>query len=117
MRHIDNGICDMVFGYIAGQSMSQKKHISILALKNANYASIVDARSVFKKANELLKAQGKKELFEVQVIGESSELVIEDGMVSVTVDLLSHEIDKTDLIIIPALRGICLVPGTTIGFL
>ena len=111
MRHIDNGNCDMVFGYIAGQSMSQKKHISILALKNANYASIVDARSVFKKANELLKAQGKKELFEVQVIGESSELVIEDGMVTVTVDLLSHEVGKTDLIIIPALRGDMLSAG------
>jgi len=91
--------------------MSQKKHISILALKNANYASIVDARSVFKKANDLLKAQGKKELFEVQIIGESSELVIEDGMVTVTVDLLSREVDKTDLIIIPALRGDMLSAG------
>jgi len=91
--------------------MTQKKHISILALKNANYASILDARSVFKKVNELLKAQGKKELFEIQLIGESSELVIEDGMVAVTVDLLTQEIDKTDLIIIPALRGDMLSAG------
>lgn len=91
--------------------MTQKKHISILALKNANYASILDARSVFRKVNELLKAQGKKELFEIQLIGESSELVIEDGMVAVTVDLLTQEIDKTDLIIIPALRGDMLSAG------
>jgi transcriptional regulator GlxA family with amidase domain len=91
--------------------MTQKKHISILALKNANYASIVDARSVFKKVNELLKSQGKKELFEIQIIGESSELVIEDGMVAITVDVLSNEIDKTDLIIIPALRGDMLSAG------
>jgi transcriptional regulator GlxA family with amidase domain len=91
--------------------MLPKKHISILALKNANYASIVDARSVFKKVNEILKAQGKKELFEIQIIGESSEVVIEDGMVAITVDLVSHEIDKTDLIIIPALRGDMLSTG------
>jgi len=91
--------------------MIQKKHISILALKNANYASIVDARSVFKKVNEILKAQGKKELFEIQIIGESSEVVIEDGMVAITVDVVSREIDKTDLIIIPALRGDMLSAG------
>ena len=91
--------------------MIQKKHISILALKNANYASIVDARSVFKKVNELLKAQGKKELFEIQIIGESSEVVIEDGMVAITVDVLSREINKTDLIIIPALKGDMLSAG------
>jgi transcriptional regulator GlxA family with amidase domain len=92
-------------------SMTQKKHISILALKNANYASIVDARSVFKKVNDILKAQGKKELFEIQIIGESSEVVVEDGMVAITVDVLSHETDKTDLIIIPALRGDMLSAG------
>jgi transcriptional regulator GlxA family with amidase domain len=91
--------------------MTQKKHISILALKNANYASIVDARSVFKKVNELLKAQGKKELFDIQIIGESTEVVIEDGMVAITVDALSREVDKTDLIIIPALRGDMLSAG------
>ena len=91
--------------------MMQKTHISILALKNANYASIVDARSVFKKVNELLKAQGKKELFEIQIIGESSEVVIEDGMVAITVDVLSREINKTDLIIIPALKGDMLSAG------
>ena len=91
--------------------MIQKKHISILALKNANYASIVDARSVFKNVNEILKAQGKKELFEIQIIGERSEIVIEDGMVAITVDMLSHEIDKTDLIIIPALKGDMLSAG------
>jgi transcriptional regulator GlxA family with amidase domain len=92
-------------------SMVRKKHISILALKNANYASIVDARSVFKKVNELLKAQGKKELFEIQIVGESPTLVIEDGMVEITVDGLSQETDNTDLIIIPALRGDMLSAG------
>lgn len=89
--------------------MIQKKHISILALKNANYASIVDARSVFRKVNELLKAQGTKEMFEIQIVGERSEIVIEDGLVTIKADLASHEVDSTDLIIIPALRGDMLI--------
>ncbi len=50
-------------------------------------------------------------MFEIQIIGESSEMVIEDGLVAITVDLMSHEIDKTDLIIIPALRGDMLSAG------
>lgn len=91
--------------------MNRKKHVSILALKNANYASIVDARSVFKKVNELLKAQGKRELFDIQVVGESGTVVIEDGMVAITVDGLSQNIGSTDLIIIPALRGDMLSAG------
>ena len=91
--------------------MLQKKHISILALKNANYASIVDARAVFRKVNELLRAQAKKDIFEIQIIGESSEVVIEEGLVAITVDMVTHEIDKTDLIIIPALRGDMLSSG------
>ena len=80
-------------------------------MKSANYAAIVDARSVFSKVNEHLKAQGKKEAFEIQIIGESREVVIEEGLVTIRVDLLSSEIDKTDLIIIPALRGDMMSAG------
>jgi transcriptional regulator GlxA family with amidase domain len=83
----------------------QKKHISILALKNANYASVVDARAVFKKANELYREQYKKDAFDIEVIGEKPELTIEDGMVTIKVDKTAAAASKTDLIIIPALRG------------
>ena len=82
-----------------------KKRISILAMKNANYASIVDSRSVFRKVNELYKSQHKKELFDIQVVGEAETVSIEDGMVNIKVDVTTNSIDKTDLIIIPALTG------------
>lgn len=82
-----------------------KKRISILAMKNANYASVVDARAVFKKVNELLRAQNKKEFFEVQIVGESPQITIEDGLVSIRPDVTTAEVEKTDLIIIPALHG------------
>ncbi|MCO4294093.1 helix-turn-helix domain-containing protein [Solitalea sp. MAHUQ-68] len=83
----------------------QKKHISILSLKNANYASIVDARAVFRKVNELYKAENKKELFEIQIIGETSEMTLEDGLLTIKNDATTNEITKTDLIIIPAIKG------------
>ncbi|AFD05303.1 GlxA family transcriptional regulator [Solitalea canadensis] len=83
----------------------QKKHISILAMKNANYASIIDARSVFTKANELFRVEHKKDVFEIEIIGEEQELMLEDGLVSIKPDRVTKNIEKTDLIIIPALRG------------
>jgi transcriptional regulator GlxA family with amidase domain len=89
----------------------KKKHVSILALKNANYASILDARSVFRKVNELYKINSKKDLFEIQVVGEVPELILEDGLVKITVDILSSDVARTDLIIIPAIRGDMLSSG------
>lgn len=83
----------------------QKKHVSILALQNANYASIVDARAVFGKVNELCRMANKDELFDIQVVGETSTVIIEDGLVSIKPDISTAEIKHTDLIIIPAIRG------------
>ncbi|MBL7682762.1 MAG: helix-turn-helix domain-containing protein [Flavipsychrobacter sp.] len=84
----------------------QKKQISILALQNANYASIVDARAVFKKVNELYRERYKRDFFDIRIIGETKQVVIEDGLVTITPDTTTENLDeKTDLIIIPALRG------------
>jgi transcriptional regulator GlxA family with amidase domain len=83
----------------------QKKHISILAMKSANYASIIDARAVFRKVNELYKHQNRKEVFDIQIIGEAAEVIIEDGLVTIKVDATTKDIENTDLIIIPALVG------------
>ena len=83
----------------------QKKHVSILSMKNANYASIVDARAVFTKVNELYKAEHKRDFFEIQIVGEFEEIKIEEGLVTIKADTLTQETEKCDLIIIPALRG------------
>lgn len=83
----------------------QKKHIAILALKNANYASIVDARAVFDKANALYKERFNQERFVIQVIGEAREISIEKGLITIRPDATVNEPIDSDLIIIPALRG------------
>lgn len=83
----------------------QKKHVSILALKNANYASIVDSRAVFEKANELYKQRYNTEFFAIQIIAEESELTIERGLITIKPDATVADTVECDLIIIPALRG------------
>jgi transcriptional regulator GlxA family with amidase domain len=83
----------------------QKKHVSILALKNANYASIVDSRAVFEKANELYKQRYNSEYFAIQIIAEESELTIERGLITIKPDATVADTVECDLIIIPALRG------------
>ena len=81
------------------------KHISILALRESNFASIIDARSVFLKVNELLVASKQKKLFDVQVVGTHNETSISNGLFTITAEALTTDLKKTDLIIIPALNG------------
>lgn len=81
------------------------KIISILAAKSAVMEAIADPRYLFTAANQFLKASGQKPLFEVQLVGESEEINLLNGVFSVRADKLFHEVTKTDLIIIPALFG------------
>jgi transcriptional regulator GlxA family with amidase domain len=81
------------------------KHVSILALKNANYASIVDTRSVFEKANAFYKERYNREYFSIQIIGEEPEITIERGLVTIKPDATVAANIECDLIIIPAIRG------------
>ena len=83
----------------------QKKHVCILALKNANYASIVDSRAVFEKANELYKQRYDSAYFAIQIIAEESELTIERGLITIKADATVADTVECDLIIIPAMRG------------
>jgi len=83
----------------------QKKHVSILALKNANYASIVDTRAIFEKANELYQQRYKRDYFAIQIIAEEPVFTIERGFITIKPDATVDDGIESDLIIIPALRG------------
>lgn len=82
-----------------------KKSVSILALRNANYASVADARAVFEKANSLYKQKHKGDFFDIKIVGEQPEITIERGLLTVRADVTVYDEVDTDLIIIPALRG------------
>lgn len=81
------------------------KHISLLALNDANLASIVDTRTVFLKTNEMLIAAKKPPLFEVKLVGTKNESKISDGLFTIHPEVMTEQLKKTDLIIIPALNG------------
>lgn len=74
-------------------------------MSNANYASIADTRSVFRKVNEICRAENKEEVFEIQVVGERKEILTEEGLIGIRPDITTEDLGDTDLIIIPALRG------------
>lgn len=81
------------------------KHVSILALQDSNFASIIDARAVFLKVNELLTASGRTRGFDLQIVATKNEIRLSDGLFSIYPEAFTEELKKTDLIIIPALNG------------
>jgi transcriptional regulator GlxA family with amidase domain len=81
------------------------KRISIIVPADAVMASIVDPRTIFTGANEFLQALGREPVFNVELVGLTKEVKLNNGQFSVHVNYLIHEVQKTDLILIPALSG------------
>ncbi|MBL7698796.1 MAG: helix-turn-helix domain-containing protein [Chitinophagaceae bacterium] len=81
------------------------KHISILIPKGAILGSLEGPRLLFSEVNEMLKRIGKMPLFKVQLVGLTEDTPVYNGMFSVRADELIKNIDRTDLIVIPALDG------------
>jgi transcriptional regulator GlxA family with amidase domain len=82
------------------------KHISILVPKGAVALSTIEGPFIgFSKANDLLESMGKPPLFQVQLVGLTREAQSYHRLFSVVPDLLTTEVHKTDLIIIPAVNG------------
>ncbi len=81
------------------------KHISILVPEGAILGSIEGPRQVFTEVNKYLNSRGKPSLFKVQLVGLSREVAVAGGIYTVNTNVLVKDIDKTDLILIPALDG------------
>ncbi len=81
------------------------KHISILVPKGAVLACIDDPRHLFDSMNDFLIAARKPPMFKVQLVGVEKNVELHKGSFTVHADLLLHEVEKTDLIFIPALSG------------
>ncbi len=81
------------------------KHFTIVVPDgDNNLSSVTGAYEIFKKANEYWKAQGKKELFTIQLAGISTKIGYSDGLFMVRPHKNILEITKTNLIIIPSLN-------------
>ncbi|QMW00603.1 GlxA family transcriptional regulator [Spirosoma foliorum] len=81
------------------------KQISILIPKGAILGSLEGTRQLFSEVNNFFKARGEDPLFKVQLVGLSKETPISGGLFTVHADLLIDDVEKADLIIIPALDG------------
>lgn len=81
------------------------RHISILLPFEAVPSAIVDPRYMFTAINQFLISAGKSPAFEVQLVGLTEQVTLGNGTFSVNADVLISAVEKTDLIIIPALSG------------
>jgi transcriptional regulator GlxA family with amidase domain len=81
------------------------KHVSLLIPHDAVLASIADPRVIFTGVNEFLEAMGKSPVFKLQLVGLTKEVTLHGGMFTVHTDVLINDVEKTDLILIPALSG------------
>lgn len=81
------------------------KNVSILVPETAVIEAIADPNYLFKAVNQFLVVSGKSPLFEVQVVGLSKEIKLENSLFSVHTNKLLKEVKKTDLIFIPAISG------------
>jgi transcriptional regulator GlxA family with amidase domain len=79
--------------------------ITVYVPQNAVIEAISPAYRLFKTANDFLAAAGKKPKFEVEYAGLQKNIKANDGEYIVKTDHLVNEINRTDLIFIPALYG------------
>lgn len=81
------------------------KHISILVPKGAILGSLEGSRQLLTQVNEFYKSKGVPPLFKVQLVGLAKETPLTGSLYTVHTDATIDSVEKTDLIIIPALDG------------
>ena len=81
------------------------KNVSILVPETAVIEAVADPHYMFRAVNEFLQAAGKEPLFELQLVGLTKKIKLNNSLFTVNADKLLHEVEKTDLIFIPAISG------------
>ncbi|ASU34342.1 GlxA family transcriptional regulator [Mucilaginibacter xinganensis] len=81
------------------------KSVSILVPESSVLQAIADPQYLFSVVNEFMVVNGKKPLFDVQLVGLTKEIKLNGGLFSVNPSQLLKDVKKTDLVIIPALFG------------
>lgn len=82
------------------------KHVSIIVpFGHCSVTNIEGTHQIFNEANGVCRALGRDPLFKVQLVGAIPEVSQRNGLFKITPDVLIDEVDKTDLIVIPAMMG------------
>lgn len=81
------------------------KKVSILVPESSVMQAIADPQYLFTAVNQFLLAKGKSPLFDVELVGATREVKLNNGSYSIHTDRLLKEVKKTDLVFVPALFG------------
>lgn len=81
------------------------KNISILVPENSVMQAIADPQYLFATVNQFLTISGREPLFNVALVGLKKEVQINGGLFSINTTQLLKDVDRSDLVIIPALFG------------
>jgi len=76
-------------------------HTCILVPGQAIVGSIDTPKQLLSKVNEVLQERGRQPVFDINMIGLTRTVALNDGMYNIACDHTVDEIVKTDLIIIP----------------
>jgi transcriptional regulator GlxA family with amidase domain len=82
------------------------KHISILVPEGDSSLSNLEATfKMFNMANEALRKMGEEPLFETHLVATHKKARLSNGCFSIIPDTTIADVERTDLIIIPAIHG------------
>lgn len=98
--------CDMGSRYFWRKPEPNMKHVSILIPDGDSSLSNLEATyKMFSMANAHVIQAGGVPKFQVQLVGTNREARVSNGLFQVTPEVTIAEVDRTDLIIIPAIHG------------
>ena len=82
------------------------KHVSILVPKgHFSLVNIEGTHQIFSWVNDFLCQSGRSPLFKLHLVGLVENTTQTNGLFTVNPELLLQEVDKTDLVILPAIHG------------
>lgn len=81
------------------------KRVSIYVPQQAVIEAISPPYRLFTSANQFLATMGQPPLFEVEFVGLTRQVKVQDGEYVVNIHRLLPEVKETDLVVLPALYG------------
>ena len=82
------------------------KHISILVPHgHTSLPNIDGTHQILSEVNNIRKAMDMEPLFKIQLVGLSNTIPQRNGLYTIQPDVLITDVEKTDIIIIPAMHG------------
>lgn len=82
------------------------KHVSILIPQgHFSLVNVEGTHQILSWVNELLVETGRKPVFELNLVGLSKQTTQTNGLFTINPELLINEVERTDLVVLPAIHG------------